>query len=543
MTRKFVFTSNIRNEILFTIILSFAVIYFTTQSINDLDYFLWPDEGEFLGIAREILYGRKKDVLWGLGGFNEHPAAASLYTASFLYIFGDSLFSFRFASIFACYISIIPIFFTCKLWTNRTAALFGSIAFASSFYIHQFSHCSYNNILIIPVLSITLAFTSFAIKKNSLFALSLAGISAGMGYYTNYFAFFFILFPLLASFIVSVGERGFFKNTLKKTLTVMIPFLIVALPILLNIDIHLRKALVEHAGIASNDQLLTFSLANSLLSLFSFNEKKLQVVLDSLLLPLINRNSGHYVIGRWFDGITALFYIIGLSFAIKSVFKKRFNLNWQIVWLISVFFLCIFGLSITNVYPTLSTTRAIFIVSFIPIFCALGFWEISKFTSENQAIILSFILSALCITLNLKELDNYRIKVTPNSDFALMLKEASKGESILIITDTNWKNHFEFMFSTYPTPKYLNLSFLRSNSINLNSNQEKLECKKCNLLKTKIKNDAPVQIFFQIENWGADGIKAFEEIISELGYEDTNSNYGGWKRYSVLNLIGRTGHL
>ncbi len=176
---------------------------------NDLTSWRWagtPDEIRFFQIA----IGREFEGLpreWfsekGLWGY--HPMLSHYYQALFLRIFGENLFAWRLSSVVAFAASLPFLYLLVReLWSGRVAWM-AAIFFASAPLAVGFAHLGYNNIQSIPFLTASLGIFAWSMRRKTSLGYFLAGVAAGLGFYTFYAARISILLIL----ILGVSARAF----------------------------------------------------------------------------------------------------------------------------------------------------------------------------------------------------------------------------------------------------------------------------------------------------------------------------------------------
>jgi len=157
---------------------------------HDMTHWRWggtPDETDFFGVAKSIVDGTSRRPLLSEGGvFTFQPVLSSYYQALFMMVFGVNTFAWKLSSAAALAGSLPFLYlFARELWNRRTAfiaaAFFGSAQLAVGF-----SHFGYNNVQVYPIVAGALGVLAWARTRRSLVGYYLAGVVAGLGFYTYY---------------------------------------------------------------------------------------------------------------------------------------------------------------------------------------------------------------------------------------------------------------------------------------------------------------------------------------------------------------------
>lgn len=454
--------SDLRNrEVICLILLFMASTWFMASAFGHSDYFLWPDENEFVLTARKILNGNKADILWGFGGFNEHPALASLYTAIFMRICGDTIFGFRIGTVIACTVSIFPLFIAGRCWCRPGAAWFCIVSYLFSFFLQSFGKIGYNNALIIPVFSFTLCFASLALRRRSIGSLWLGGGCAALGLYVNYFSIVFIPFMLLVPLIAWYFDDLPKNEVAHRLLIIICAYLLVGLPILMHFDSHFYTALDRHTSLSpySIEELKTAGLSSTAPLLFKgWNIKNSTNLGDALVAPLGLSGFSHFTNANfWFDGLTGVLYALGVVRILMGLAgsKKHHSLllmGWLIVGL---------GLALTTKYNRLPPTRAVVLPPLVSLLAAIGLNFLLKSFNGKTELRLALIAATLIFFLNLHALHSYRSSAASywTHYWPMVQRALEEEQKVLMISREDLSRTLIFYDSLYGwSPKVHHLS-------------------------------------------------------------------------------------
>ena len=166
--------------ILILLVFGFAISSFALQ---DIPVIIVPDEGTFWEIARSIALGDFHPVFFDSGVYT-FPVASSIFQGWVLKIFGVRFWSWRFSSVIAGVFAIIPLYLLAKNWFDRPTAIAAGIMMAANPYFISFARMGYNNSQ--SLFPVTLCVLLFALgaRNGSYLYLWLAGLAAGIGFYS-----------------------------------------------------------------------------------------------------------------------------------------------------------------------------------------------------------------------------------------------------------------------------------------------------------------------------------------------------------------------
>lgn len=440
-----------RRELAALLALVAVAFAFMASAIGSSSYFLWGDEGEFASLARSIARGDKRDVLWGLGGFAEHPAFASVPAAISMRILGDGIFAFRAEAILTLLASAFPLYIAARMWCGRGAACFCVLSFCFNVGIQSFGMTGYNNSKIVPVLAATLCFSSIALKRGSTAALWLAGASAALGFYLNYFAYIFPLLPSCVPVLGWLSRRHSLRHAGKLMLIAALGFVTMGLPMLANIQLHLQKALVEHAQAwtpGNRDSKLPNSQRMAMLIGKIASSDKMRVAMESILCPVGFRGNMHYnKSARWFDCISGALFSLGLFTSILAIARGELD---ELLLLAALLSICL-GIASTTPYKILAATRGIVLIPLCMLYAARGAQALLSGLAQRRQLALGLSLGAASICLNLNEILAYRgqASINPRGIWPSVQATRERGLDVLLISDQFSLDNSRFIRGMY----------------------------------------------------------------------------------------------
>jgi glycosyltransferase involved in cell wall biosynthesis/4-amino-4-deoxy-L-arabinose transferase-like glycosyltransferase len=167
---------------IFFLILGFAAVL-RLWNLSELPPEIHGDSAESGIQGLRILLGQIDDV-FGFSPWYNTPLPAHLpYTVSFG-LFGTTLFALRLPSAVIGTLSVIPLYFLIRGWLGPRAAQIATIFFALSHSAIHFSRIGLWNIQALFLELVAFAFLAAALRKGSAVLAAIAGIIAGLGFYT-----------------------------------------------------------------------------------------------------------------------------------------------------------------------------------------------------------------------------------------------------------------------------------------------------------------------------------------------------------------------
>ncbi len=166
-------------------IVSLLLLGFVINSyaLADIPATLVPDEGSFWENARVVAIHELKPAFFDSGVYS-FPMASTIYQGWILRIFGVNLWAWRFSSVIAGVITVIPLYLLGRDWFNRRTGIAAAVLLVSNPYFISFARLGYNNSQSLFPVTLCIYFFILAVRKESVLYLWLAGIAAGLGFYT-----------------------------------------------------------------------------------------------------------------------------------------------------------------------------------------------------------------------------------------------------------------------------------------------------------------------------------------------------------------------
>ena len=186
------------------IVMALVAAFFAINlhDLRDWYYSAIGDEYLFYDHARRIVDEGIVRPFSQEGVYNKHPVMNSVFQAGVMRVFGADYFGWKFSETLNAALTIPAVYLLGHLLGGRRAAVAAAAVFAFSHYVLAFAHTGYNNLSALPVASWALALFVLGWKRESSFLLYLAGVVAGLGFYTHYSAR--AVLPIMVLFSVTV---------------------------------------------------------------------------------------------------------------------------------------------------------------------------------------------------------------------------------------------------------------------------------------------------------------------------------------------------
>ena len=152
-------------------------------ALNDVPNIMIPDEGAFWETARAIATGNLKPDFFAFGVYT-FPVASSIFQGWVMRLVGINLWGWRFTSVLAGTFTVFPLYLLAREWFDRRVAVMAALLMLTSPYYLSFARMGYNNSQALFPVVLCLYFWSLGYKRASSFYYWLAGIAAGLGFYT-----------------------------------------------------------------------------------------------------------------------------------------------------------------------------------------------------------------------------------------------------------------------------------------------------------------------------------------------------------------------
>lgn len=187
------------------------------------------DEGPFWETARRLALGEETPSFFGVGVFT-FPVSSSYFQSWIMRWAGVNLWGWRFASVVAASLTIIPLYLLgCELFNRQVAVVANAMMIVNPYFL-AFARLGYNNSQAMFPVTLAVYFLVLAIRRNSRFYLWLAGLSAGLGFYTYFAAWLGLVVLVVALAFLAILNRLNFRASLVPLSIIVAGMLIVFLP-------------------------------------------------------------------------------------------------------------------------------------------------------------------------------------------------------------------------------------------------------------------------------------------------------------------------
>ena len=270
------------------------------------------------------------------GVYNKYPVMSSVFQALSMRLFGADYFGWTFSEALNAAITIPGIYLLGYILGGRKAAVLSAALFAVSHYILALSHAGYSNLSPLPVAVWSIAFFAWGWRSDNPLHFYLAGVVAGLGFYTHYSGR--AILPVIILFALTAGSPRRFLDMWP----LAFGFALAVVPtFLVEREQVLTRMFSEVVG--GYSEVVTGSPLDRILGNIELN------------LPAFNYSSTvhTYVYGALLDPVTAVLAVLGIAFALGHFKLQHFRL--LLVW---------FGVAmvVTGVLPHVAVTRLTFAI-------------------------------------------------------------------------------------------------------------------------------------------------------------------------------------
>jgi 4-amino-4-deoxy-L-arabinose transferase-like glycosyltransferase len=350
-------------------------------ALKDIPNAIISDEGSFWEAARSIAAGEYHPAFFDFGVYT-FPIASSIYQSWVMRIAGVSLWGWRFTSVLAGAAATLPLYSLGRAWFGRSVAVSAVLAMLANPYFLVYTRLGYNNIQALFPLTLSLYLWLKATQKSSFFYLWLAGVAAGLGFYTYPAAL--LAFPVIGISALILWLR---RGISFRRLLILGGILILALAMLFGP--RLAYGASGERGSSFVFKLLETTFTNSFYAKAYYGEADLYHILPPIRMagielyyeptvyyemlvrglvrttlvlfdPFIHRE--RFMVAPFPGVLTPLFFLIGFVIALRNWKQRRFQL--LLIWAISGLFL----FSVLSAFPPSSTHT----VAVIPAFALLS---------------------------------------------------------------------------------------------------------------------------------------------------------------------------
>lgn len=343
------------------------------------------------------------------GVYNKHPVMNSIFQAGVMRIIGADYLGWRFSETLNAALSIPAIYLLGHLLGGRRAAVMAAAVFASSHYVFAFAHTGYNNLSPLPIATWAMAIFVLGWRNGNPLLMYLAGMIAGLGFYTHYSGR--AVLPIILLFSLTVGG-------LRRLVHLWPLALGFALAVIPTFVVEQEAVLTRMFGqvVGGYTEAVTGSAGQRVLENALFN------------LPAFSYNATvhTYAYGPLLDPFSGFLAVLGIGFALGHVKETGWRL--LLTWLGVAMFMT----GILSPYPHVAVTRLMFALPPLALLAGLlagRFWDGGlirqlKIPEHLRAVagasVLAAVLSVILV-LNLWQFWQVTPSVFPHSQEAVAL--------------------------------------------------------------------------------------------------------------------------
>ena len=198
-------------------------------ALNDIPNIMIPDEGSFWETARAIATGDLKPDFFGFGVYT-FPVASSIFQGLVMRLVGVDLWGWRFASVLAGTFTVVPLYLLAREWFDRRVAVVAVLIMLTNPYYLSFARMGYNNSQALFPVVLSLYFWSLGYKRASSLYYWLAGVAAGLGFYTYTAAWLGLVTITIMMVLILIIRRINFRQVLIAAAIFLAATTVTALP-------------------------------------------------------------------------------------------------------------------------------------------------------------------------------------------------------------------------------------------------------------------------------------------------------------------------
>jgi len=205
-----------RIDIVWLAILFLVGLAIGSFALQDIPNIMVPDEGSFWETGRAIAIGEFKPAFFDFGVYT-FPVASSIFQGWVMRLFSVNLWGWRFASVLAGTFTVIPLYMLGREWFDRRVAVMAALFMVSSPYYLSFARMGYNNSQALFPVVLSLYFWSLGYKRNCNLYYWLAGLAAGLGFYTYPAAWLGLVTIVIVMALLTAIRRIKFRQAILAT--------------------------------------------------------------------------------------------------------------------------------------------------------------------------------------------------------------------------------------------------------------------------------------------------------------------------------------
>jgi 4-amino-4-deoxy-L-arabinose transferase-like glycosyltransferase len=384
--------------------------------LNDLPAGWVPDEGGFWIVARSIALGEKNPPFFDFGVYS-FPVSSSILQGWIMRWAGVDMWGWRFASVLPAALTVIPLYLLTRELFDRRTAIAANIMMIANPYFLAFSRLGYNNSQALFPTTLCIYFLILGFRRNSRFYLWLAGLSAGLGFYTYFAAWLGLVVLVITVMSFPLIHKGKIQRSIIPLAIIISGMLIASLPRVLygtssNSPFLLHAKIWETVpmnalygqSIFGEDRIAQASLFRVDNQVDLFYDPSLYgiVLLRGFVLSIAFlfdpvKNYDHHIIFGITGPGSSIFFVLGLGRIFSNIKKIRNFI--PSIWFLAGFFLLGVLTSfpprpthLVAIIPVLSIISAVGLVSFLDALLNINSSNPEKARSRKNGAIGSILL-------------------------------------------------------------------------------------------------------------------------------------------------------
>ena len=333
-------------------IISVALIVHTIH-INAWWFSVIGDDLLFLREAREALASFSGNGYERFFQGGAHAYLSTLIQASFLALFGENSFAWRFSSIYPAIMSL-PLFYGFfNYFLRKRVALLVTVLLAGSHYLMTFDKIGYNNLQALFVMGLMLYLTTRVIRYDRMSSYIFLGAAIGLSFYVFAGALLAVPLPLMLLMFYAPPRTW---QSLKRWGAMALAALILIYPFVLQ-PVYWQY---KHLGTFLTTQSVVTADNNAIWHVFSN-------FLYTLASPILVIDETHYLAVAYVDLISTVLLLIGVSYLAWHWQGQRF-----IRFLLVSFVFMVFVTGTIHNYLQPPTTRMFMLLPWFMFFVVVG---------------------------------------------------------------------------------------------------------------------------------------------------------------------------
>jgi len=348
--------------------------------LNDLPAGWVPDEGAFWVEAKRIALGEAKPPFFDFGVYS-FPVGSNILQGWIMRWAGVNTWGWRFASVLPAAMTTFPLYLLVRELFDRRTAIASNVMMIVNPYFLTFARLGYNNSQVLFPVTLCIYFLILGVRRNSRFYLWLAGLTAGLGFYTYFAAWLGLIVMIIIVGLPLLRGKKSQKSMVRLviivagTLAMLLPRLLYGMSSDTPISLHYKiwetipinafygesifgKDRIAQASlfIVENQVRLFYDLPlYGILFLRGF-------VLSAAVLfdPIVNFDH-HIVFGLSGPG-SSIFFILGLGVLLANSKKMQYLI--PLIWFLAGFFF----LGVLTSFPP----RPTHLVAIIPVMALIS---------------------------------------------------------------------------------------------------------------------------------------------------------------------------